>query len=155
MIRDTRGTDKEALLDIIKDSGQFDEAGLVYVEQTLERHLIDGSNALWFTADDGEPIGVAYCAPEPVTSGTWNLLMLWIRKDREGHGHGAELISHVEQSLTGLSARLLIVETSGTPDFERARVFYSRCGFILEARIKDFFDASDDKLVYTKAIRGN
>ena len=155
MIRDTLGTDKEILLDIIKDSGQFDEAGLAHVEQTLERHLSDGSDALWFTADDGEPIGVAYCAPELVTSGTWNLLMLWLRKDREGQGHGTELISHVEKSLDGLSARLLIVETSGTPDFETARAFYSRCGFTLEARIQDFFEVGDDKLIYTKSIRAN
>jgi ribosomal protein S18 acetylase RimI-like enzyme len=50
-------------------------------------------------------------------------------------------------------ARLLIVETSGLPDFESARAFYVKCGFTQEARIKNFFAAGDDKIVYTKSLQ--
>ena len=152
MIRNTVRTDKAALLSIVKNSGQFDEAGLAHVEQTLESHLGGEGESLWLTADDGEPVGVAYCAPEPVTQGTWNLLMLWTRKDKEGQGHGAALISHIEQALADRSCRLLIVETSGLPEFENARAFYGKSEFSQEARIRDFFAAGDDKLVYTKPI---
>lgn len=51
-----------------------------------------------------------------------------------------------------LSAHVWIVETSGLPEFEKARAFYSKTGFRKEATIKDFFDAGDDKVVYTKNI---
>jgi GNAT superfamily N-acetyltransferase len=152
VIRETCLGDKHAVLRIIMDSGQFDDDGLAYVESTLDAHLAEDSGALWLTADDGEPVGVSYCNPEPVTSGTWNLLMLWTRKDREGQGFGAALVAETERRLREKGARLLIVETSGLPDFEVARAFYAKCGFIHEATIKDFFAAGDSKLVYTKPI---
>jgi ribosomal protein S18 acetylase RimI-like enzyme len=152
MIRKTIETDSEALMAIIRESGQFDGDGLSHVEQTLNNYYEGNSQDLWFTADDGEPVGVAYCAPEPVTDGTWNLLMLWTRHDRSGRGHGSALVGHIEKALHERGVRLLIVETSGMPDFAGARAFYEKSGFNREARIKNFFAAGDDKIVYTKII---
>jgi ribosomal protein S18 acetylase RimI-like enzyme len=139
-------------MSIVESSGQFDTDGIAHVKSTLEQYFNGESQDIWLTADDSEPVAVAYCAPEAVTDGTWNLLMLWTRKDREGQGHGSALVEKVEHYLAARGARLLIVETSGLPAFETARAFYSKCGFQQEARIKNFFAAGDDKLVYTKAV---
>lgn len=155
MIRETIRKDTDALLAIVGGSGQFDENALAHVKETLNGYLAGQSDDLWFTADDGEPVGVAYCAPEAVTDGTWNLLMLWTRFDRHGRGLGSALVGHVEKALKNRGARLLIVETSGLPDFETARAFYSKCGFTQEARIRNFFAAGDDKIVYTKLLQPN
>lgn len=152
MIRETIPDDSAALLAIIESSGQFDATSLAHVKETLAYYFEGTSEDLWFTADDGEPVGVAYCAPEPVTDGTWNLLMLWTRHDRHGHGHGSALVKHVEKVLTEREVRLLIVETSSLPEFERARAFYSRCGFAQEAQVRNFFAAGDDKIIYTKSL---
>lgn len=152
MIRETIKADAEALLAIVRESGQFDENGLSHVKETLDAYLAGESEDLWFTADDGEPVGVAYCAPEPVTNGTWNLLMLWTRRDREGRGLGSALVSRVEKILIERSARLLIVESSSLPDFAGARSFYNKCGFTQEARVKNFFAAGDDTIIYTKSL---
>ncbi len=152
MIRSTVKTDAAAILSIVKESGQFDAEGLAHVQDTLEQYLAYNGEEIWLTADDGEPVGVAYCAPEPVTSGTWNLLMLWTRSDRHGKGHGTSLVQQVEHELRRRAARLLIVETSGLPEFALARSFYAKCGFVHEASIRNFFDAGDDKLVFTKAL---
>ena len=78
--------------------------------------------------------------------------MLWTRRDRNGQGHGSALVSHVENILKKRSIRLLIVETSSLPDFAGARAFYDKCGFTEEARIRNFFAAGDDKIVYTKSL---
>lgn len=152
MIRITTSADADAILSMIKDSGQFDADGLAHVEGTLETHLSGDGDGIWLTADDGEPVGVAYCAPEAVTVGTWNLLMLWIREDRHGKGHGSALVRFVVGQLSDHGARLLIVETSGLPEFAAAKAFYAKCGFEHEATIRDFFDAGDDKLVLTKSL---
>jgi len=152
MIRDTIAADSEALLAIVEGSGQFDGDGLAHVRATLESYLEGNREELWFTADDGEPVGVAYCAPEPVTDGTWNLLMLWVRPDRQGRGHGSALVSHIEKALAERGVRLLIVETSGLDEFASARAFYGKCGFHQEARIRSFFADGDDKIVYTKLL---
>jgi ribosomal protein S18 acetylase RimI-like enzyme len=153
MIRNTIATDTEALMTIVESSGQFDAQSLNNVKGTLLEYLEGQSDGLWLTADDGEPVGVAYCAPELVTNGTWNLLMLWTRKDKSSKGHGSALVEHVEKELMSRCARLLIVETSGLPDFEAARTFYAKCGFTQEASIKNFFAHGDDKIVYTKPLQ--
>lgn len=152
MIRDTVLSDAPAILKIVEQSGQFDADALGHVDETLKQHLAGSGEGIWLTADDGEPVGVAYCAPEPVASGTWNLLMLWMRSDRQGRGHGASLVRQMEQELRGREARLLIVETSGLEAFAPARAFYAKCGFVHEATIKNFFAAGDDKLVFTKSL---
>lgn len=152
MIKETTINDRDKLLSIIKSSGQFDDESLEHVQQTLGEHLSNPSDALWYTAHDNEPVGVAYCKPEPMTSGTWNLLMLWLEEGFEGKGFGSSLVARIESDLLKQGARLLIVETSGLDEFEIARSFYEKSGFRLEARIKNFFDVSDDKLVYTKSL---
>jgi GNAT superfamily N-acetyltransferase len=152
VIRRTEKTDAQAILSIVAESGQFDADGLAHVQDTLRRHLDGHGEGIWLTSDDGEAVGVAYCAPEPVASGTWNLLMLWIRTDRHRKGNGALLVKQVERELRDRGARLLIVETSGLAAFEPARSFYAKCGFALEASIKNFFAAGDDKLVFTKSL---
>ncbi|MEM7536770.1 MAG: GNAT family N-acetyltransferase [Chloroflexota bacterium] len=152
MIRRTLASDKEALLALLKDSGEFDTAGLMLVEEMMVQYLAGDSDALWFTVDDGEPVGVAYCAPEPMTNGTWNLLMLWMRADRVGKGLGRALVRRVEAKLTELGGRILIVETSGTDGYASSRRFYEKSGFTKEARIRDFYEPGDDKIVYWKKL---
>lgn len=153
MIRDTIPDDKEPLLKIIREGGQFDAVGLAHVQAALDAHFTEEGNSLWLTADDGEPIGVAYCNLEPVTSGTWNLLMLWVREDRQSAGVGRSLVSETESRLRTNGARLFMVETSALPEFESARAFYSKCGFTHEATIQNFFAEGDHKLIYTKSLK--
>lgn len=152
MLRPTRPSDRDGILGLIAASGQFDADSLAHVRATLDAHLAGENDDIWLTADDGEPVGVAYCAPEPVTSGTWNLLMLFIRADRHGRGHGTGLVGQVEDAIRRRKARLLIVETSGLPAFAPARAFYPSCGFTLEATIRNFYADGDDKLVFTKSV---
>lgn len=118
-------------------------AGFLGQEQTEDR---------WLALDDGEPVAVAYFAPERMTSGTWNLYLIAVRADRQGRGYGAMLIDHIERALAAEGARVLIVETSGLPSYERTRAFYDRCGYEREARIRDFYQAGEDKIVFWKAL---
>lgn len=75
-----------------------------------------------------------------------------MQPDCQGQGRGAALIRYVEQTLTARGARLLLVETSGLPSFELTRAFYCKCGYDEEARIRDFYEAGDDKIVFRKAL---
>lgn len=152
MIERTTEAHKVPLLKIISNSGQFDADGLEHVESTLDSHFENPDEAIWLTALDDEPVGVAYCSPEPVTSGTWNLLMLWLKEGFEGKGLGKALVVEVEKELKKRDARLLIVETSQLPEFEAARAFYANYGFKLEAEVANFFEHGDNKLIYTKSL---
>lgn len=47
---------------------------------------------------------------------------------------------------------MLLIETSGLAGFEAQRGFYRRCGYKEEARIRDFYQAGDDKVVFRKVL---
>ena len=108
---------------------------------------------LWFTFDRGEPLGIAYCAPERMTRGTWNLLLVAVHPGWQGRGIGASLMRHIEQILARRGERVLLVETSGLPDFERTRTFYRKLGYDEEARIREFYQAGEDKIIFRKLLR--
>ena len=111
-----------------------------------------GRSDFWLSYDDGTPTAVAYCAPEAMTVGTWNLLLIAVHPDRQGTGIGAELMSFVEAKLASEGARVLLVETSGTEGFARTRALYTRLGYDEEARIREYYDTGDDKVVFRKAL---
>lgn len=106
----------------------------------------------WLTFEDGVPHGVAYFVPERLTDRTWNLLLIAMHPDRQGKGHGAALLQSAEAKLTELGGRMLIIETSGLAGFEAQRGFYRRCGYEEEARIRDFYEAGNDKVVFRKVL---
>lgn len=106
----------------------------------------------WLTYDDNGPQAVTYCAPEQMTNGTWNLLLIAVHPDYQSGGIGRQLMSHVEAILKKMGVRVLIVETSGTDDFERTRSFYEQIGYDNEGRIRDYYDAGDDKIIFRKAL---
>ncbi len=110
------------------------------------------SNNFWLTDNDAGPVGVAYYAPERLTEGTWNLYLIAIHPDRQEQGRGAALLRYVEDQLRQRGERLLLVETSGVPEFEYQRAFYRKCGYTEEARIRDFYQVGDDKVIFRKAL---
>ena len=101
---------------------------------------------------DGKPSGLAYVAPERMTEGTWNLLLIAVTPENHGLGLGTALISHAERELTKNGARLLLVETSGLPDYAKTRTFYPKCGYREVARIPEYYDQGDDKVVFWKKL---
>lgn len=108
----------------------------------------------WLTIDrDGRAAALAHYAPERMTVGTWNLLLIAVDPSRQGSGLGRALMRHAEMSLATLGQRVLLVETSGLPEFERTRRFYHRLGYDEEARIRDYYDAGEDKVVFWKSLQ--
>jgi ribosomal protein S18 acetylase RimI-like enzyme len=49
---------------------------------------------------------------------------------------------------------VLLVHTSGLPAFARTRAFYRRAGYAEEARIRAFYAAGEDEVVFWKALDG-
>lgn len=152
MIRPTRDTDHDALIGLALACGLFEPAQAELLAELLR---CPSSCDVWFTDElAGVPVGVAYLAPEKMTLGTWNLYWIAIHPAHQRHGRGRAMLEHVENWLRERNERLLIVETSGTEDFENVRRFYRANGFEAEARIRDFYDAGVDKVVYRKSTRG-
>ena len=157
MIRLTTPDDTNALLTLAEATGLFESNQIEELAQMLNQHFNEeaDSQGVWFTDDDSEPVGVAYVAPERMTEGTWNLYLIAIHPDRQRQGRGAALLRHVEQMLAERGERVLLVETSGLEDFEYVRAFYRKIGYAEEARIRGFYKAGDDKIIFRKSLRSD
>lgn len=150
-IRPLRADDLAALKVVIDANELFPSAML---DDMLAPFLADvAGEERWLTFDDGTPSAVAYYVPERMTDGTFNLLLIAVHPDRHGHGIGAMLMAHAEADLTARGGRVLLVETSGLDAFTRTRGFYRFIGYDEEARIRDFYAAGEDKIVFRKALQ--
>ncbi|MBA4063604.1 MAG: GNAT family N-acetyltransferase [Isosphaera sp.] len=154
VIRPTTPDDTAAILALAVATGLAPPDATDELRDVLASHFAGtlGRDHTWVTDDDGGPVGVAYFAPERLTEGTWNLYMIAVRPDLQGRGRGAALLRHAEETLAARGERLLLVDTSGLPEFERTRAFYRKCGYDEEARVREFWKAGDDKVVFRKAL---
>lgn len=125
------------------------------LDAMISDYLNNKSSAdIWFTTiDQGKPISIGYCAPERLTEGTYNLYAIAVRKKNQGKGIGKRMMKYVENLLREKGGRILIVETSGKPDFELTREFYYKCSYIKQAVIPEFYDKNDDKVVFWKKLK--
>lgn len=128
--------------------------GLFPPELLPELHAqADTEDALWMTCiAQSNAIGFCYATPEELTDGTWNMRAIAVHPDHQGASHGKALVAALEAALRDRAARLLIVDTSGTEDFEATRAFYNAISYRAEARINDFWAPGDDKVIFTKAL---
>ena len=113
----------------------------------------DNSHEIWLTSTvENQPVAIAYCAPEKMTEGTWNLYLIAVHPNHQGQGIGTAMVSHTEQILAVQGERILLVETSGLDSFTKTRSFYQGCGYEEEARIREFYQAGEDKIVFRKSL---
>lgn len=121
-------------------------------EMTSDYFNDKNSSDLWFTYDAGKPVAIAYCAPEKMTEGTWNLYLIAVHPDYQRMGYGTAMLRYIELTLTKRGERLLLVETSGLDSYKNTRKFYRQCGYEREARIREFYQAGEDKIVFRKSL---
>ncbi len=150
-IRPTRREDIAPLQKVLDETGLFPGEMLPGM---LSGFLSDDEGAdIWLTCEaDGEAVGFCNARPEELAEGTWNMLAIAVLPVAQGHGHGAALVQHLETMLRQDGQRIIIIDTSGTDMFAGARAFYRRNGYDEEARIRDFWAAGDDKVIFRKSL---
>lgn len=111
------------------------------------------SEDIWLTTlVDNKPVSIAYCAPERMTDGTYNLYAIAVHKELQGKGIGGNMMRFVEDLLRENGDRILLVETSGLPAYELTRKFYDQCDYQREAVIRDFYQEGEDKVIFWKKL---
>jgi ribosomal protein S18 acetylase RimI-like enzyme len=150
-VRSIRVQDLSALKEVIDStqlfpSDQLDEMAAEYFKGECSREI-------WLTKEvEDIPIAIAYCAPEKMTEGTYNLLLIAVHKNHQGQGIGAEMMLFLEVYLSSIGSRILIVETSSLPEYELTRRFYSKMKYHQQAVIPEFYQEGEDKVVFWKKL---
>jgi ribosomal protein S18 acetylase RimI-like enzyme len=150
-IRPTKHYDITALQEVLNGTKLFP---CEMLPDMVRGFLSDGdSSDIWLTCEaNGRAVGFCYVVPEELAEGAWNMLAMAILPTEQGSGFGGAIVQHLEAELKERGQRILIAETSGTAQFAQTRDFYRKNGYSEEARIRDFWAAGDDKVVFWKSL---
>lgn len=153
---DVTAADTAEVTRLVKATGFFSPAEVeVAVELVQERRLKGESCGYHFLLAEREPgalAGYGCFGPTPCTQSSFGLYWIVVHPDAQGRGLGRRLMALCEERIAGLSGTRVYAETSSRPQYHPTRCFYERCGYRLEARLKDFYAPGDDKLIYCKVL---
>ena len=158
--RDTARTDdRDAVRRIVSSTGFFSDSEIDVAVELVDERLARGDASEYyfvFAEQDGATIGYACYGPIACTVGSFDLYWIAVDDSHRGQGFGCVILEAAEQRIAAppWHGRRIYIETSGREQYAPTQGFYTRCGYALEARLKDFYSPGDDKLVYVKAIGG-
>ena len=156
VIRAMRKADREAVSEIITLVGNFSKAEIDCALELIDIYLqVKGQKDYRIAVCEDSQSGVqAYICwgPVPLTRGSYDIYWIATHPDSQGKGFGSSLMDHAEDCIEKEKGRLLFIETSSKESYENTVRFYRRLGFTQTSRIRDFYDAGDDKLIFVKRL---
>lgn len=144
-------SERDDIRRINRAAGNFAGEELNTPEGMFDEYVVSPQQSGYYFVSaqcDGVVAGFACYGPTSFTDATFDLY--WIAADASTHGRGVgkALFAHVLNEIKNKNGKLLVIWTSGTAQYQRARDFYLRMGCQLEARIKNFYRAGDDLCVF-------
>ncbi len=152
-IRPLRREDREPLRRLLVETQVFTADEVAIALELIDVVLENPKQRDYVIQVGEEADGVAgyYClGPTPATEATFDLYWIAVRPDLHGRGVGRRLNEHAEEYVKAKGGRLIIVETSSRPLYEKTRTFYLRQGYGELARIMDYYRPGDDLVMYGK-----
>lgn len=156
-IRPLRHEDRAPLEEILRATGVFsdEEVGIALELIDIVLNRPEQKDYIINVCDDGEVLGYYCVGPTPATEGTFDMYWIAVKPSVHGKGVGGKLNEHAEQLIRSHRGRLIVVETSSQPKYEKTRKFYSTHGYIQLSRIRDYYRVGDDLVVFGKYISKN
>src|SRR3954462_2318338 len=160
IIRPLVAADRSGVFRILENAGNFtpEEVGtaLELIDEWLE--LGEHSGYLTYVLDaqseDGsEVLGYVCFGPTPLTESTYDLYWIAVDKSKHRGGVGKRLMKFAEEEIARRGGRMLLVETSSQETYGGTIQFYEKTGYDLVGKIKDYYKADDDKLIFAKKLR--
>ncbi len=151
--RALRPEDRHAVRTIVASTGMFRPAEIDVAVELVDERLARGeASGYHFVLADAhnQTVGYVCYGPIAVTQGSYDLFWIAVHRAWQRHGLGRQLLAEAEADIRQAGGRRIYIETSGRPDYEPTRHFYQRCGYTLEATIREFYAPGDDKLIYVK-----
>ena len=148
--------DKPAVMGIMKATPEFNELDVRISEDVVDSYLLDpidsGYNNLVAEAK-GKVLGFVSYGQTPLTRGTWDVYWIAVSPEEKEQGIGTAMLYAAEEAIRSAGGYLILIETSGTPEYENTRRFYEKRGYREGCRIRDFYAPGDDQVTMEKRFR--
>ena len=152
-IRPISVLDRTALLRILENTPEFNPSDYRVAKEVLDDCLKDDDNSgysILVAEDNKEVIGFVCYGPTPLTVGTWDIYWEAVSRNNRGQGIGGALLKAAEKDIRKSKGRLVLIETSSTPAYAKTRQFYIGHGYEEIARVLDFYEPGDDRVILRK-----
>jgi D-alanine-D-alanine ligase len=156
MITEAKKEDGQQIKDITANTEVFSSEEVACVSELWSEYITLGSEKSGYyfliAREEGKILGYSCYGPRALTTGTFDLFWIAVDPAIRRSGVGRALLTASEQAIRRLGGRLLVLETSGLPDYAPTRKFYLATGYTQEATIKDFYKIGDDLIIFTKQL---
>lgn len=146
--------DRAAVLSIVEATDMFTPAELFFAREQVDIYLGQPQQQDYYLVvvenDGGKVVGYMSYGPTPLTEGVYDLYWMAVVPGEQGRGYGRELVSWLEKKVKDEGGRMILVETSSQPRYERTRQFYLGLDYREVSRIPDFYRTGDDRITYVK-----
>jgi len=154
-IHETTAQDGAAILRIASAEPLFNQQEADTVAELLRDYLerADHNGYYFLSAEaEGTLLGFACFGPTPLTHGTFDLYWICVRRDVQRTGAGKALMQRVEEEVRRQAGRLIVLDTSGRPEYAPTRHFYESLGYTQAATLPDFYAPGDDLVLFLKRL---
>ncbi len=139
------------ITDLVQECGNFREDEIEIATELVQEHLNKGvsSGYEFLLLEKADLLGAFACwGPIPGSFGSYDLYWLAVAPDFQGAGFGTLLFKESIQQIFSQGGRQVFIETSSRDNYLSAQRFYQRQGAELMARLPDFYQIDDDKLIF-------
>lgn len=154
VIRSLTSRDRGVVMDIIRDTPEFEPMEVPVAEEVLDAYLAspdEGYLAL-VAEENGVIVGYVCFGDVPLTVAAWDIYWLVVQCGWRGHGVGRALLAKVEEKVIHMGGHLILIETSSKPNYRPTRRFYRNNGYCMASRIRDFYAPGDHRITFTKVV---
>lgn len=154
-VRPMTGDDEASVKEILRATAEFTPLDKKVAVELVDSYLCQGESSGYhiLVAEIEQAVAGYICYGwNPLTEGTWDIYWVAVAGAAQGKGVGMALMALAERSIRNAQGRLIIVETSSLPSYERARLFYERLGYRTVCQIPDFYGPGDDQVVFYKRL---
>jgi len=171
-LRELRGSDRAPLAALLDATGAFPAHEVAVALELIDlgitrrqdsaalrhddyRFAVAEEESAGATGDGGaRVVGYACWGWSPMTDGVLDLYWIAVDPAQQGGGVGKRLMAEVEADATARGARMVLAETGGKASYAPTRRFYERIGYVEIARLPDYFQVGDDKVVFARRFDG-
>jgi D-alanine-D-alanine ligase len=154
-IRRTEAGDRDAIMALLSSTRLFRPCEVAIAREVLDQALADGPSGDYqsYTAVTGGEVSGWVCFGQtPCALGTFDIYWIAVASDLQGKGVGSALLTHAEELIRQRGGRLVVIETSARPDYDRTQRFYAKCGYTRAALVPAFYAPDDGKAIYLKTV---
>lgn len=151
-----RPSDVPALRHLVAATRVFYREERAVALEVLEARLTQGRKSGYeflFAERAGELLGYCAWGKVPLTRASYDLYWIAVAPGAQGQGVGQALMARTEEVVARRGGGGLYIETSSRGVYARTRRFYRDAGYRQVARLRDFYAAGDDKVVFCKVVR--